>query len=87
MGEPSSSFYHSSGNGKNGDQVPQYLRNGLGEIGEESFAETSASRPFILVESWFILALKETVPAGGDVSKSWGGLQSQPAFFKWDYKR
>ena len=47
---------------------------------KESYAETSPdARPFILMRAGYSGAQRNgLVPWSGDVSKSWGGLQSQP---------
>ena len=67
------------GNGKTATKFTIFW-NGLGEISKESFAETSPNaRPFILMRAGYSGAQRNgLVPWSGDVSRSWGGLQSQP---------
>ena len=44
----------------------------------KSFAETPNARPFILMRAGYSGAQRNLVPWSGDVSRSWGGLKSQP---------
>ena len=67
------------GNGKMATKF-KYLRNGLGKISERKFCRNfTKSRPFILMRAGYSGAQRNgLVPWSGDVSRSWGGLQSQP---------
>lgn len=81
LGEPEvhpSKILH--GNGKNGDQVHNIYGMDWAKLVKESFAENSPnSRPFILMRAGYSGAQRNgLVPWSGDVSRSWGGLQSQP---------
>lgn len=81
LGEPEvhpSKILH--GNGKNGDQVHNIYGMDWAKLVKESFAENSLnSRPFILMRAGYSGAQRNgLVPWSGDVSRSWGGLQSQP---------
>lgn len=81
LGEPEvhpSTILH--GNGKNGDQVHNIYGMDWAKLVKESFAETSPNaRPFILMRAGYSGAQRNgLVPWSGDVSRSWGGLQSQP---------
>ena len=81
LGEPEvhpSKILH--GNGKNGDQVHNIYGMDWAKLVKESFAEKSPNaRPFILMRAGYSGAQRNgLVPWSGDVSRSWGGLQSQP---------
>lgn len=81
LGEPEvhpSKIIH--GNGKNGDQVHNIYGMDWAKLVKESFAENLPnSRPFILMRAGYSGAQRNgLVPWSGDVSRSWGGLQSQP---------
>lgn len=81
LGEPEvhpSNIIH--GNGKNGDQVHNIYGMDWAKLVKESFAENLPnSRPFILMRAGYSGAQRNgLVPWSGDVSRSWGGLQSQP---------
>ena len=81
LGEPEvhpSTILH--GNGKNGDQVHNIYGMDWAKLVKESFAETSPNaRPFILMRAGYSGAQRNgLVPWSGDVSRNWGGLQSQP---------
>lgn len=81
LGEPEvhpSDMVH--GNGKNGDQVHNIYGMEWAKLVQESFTDnTPDSRPFILMRAGYSGAQKYgLVPWSGDVSRSWGGLQSQP---------
>lgn len=80
LGEPEmhpSKVLHATGSA---DKVHNIYGSDWAKLVQESFAETHPElRPFILMRAGYSGAQRNgLIPWSGDVSRSWGGLQSQP---------